>query len=117
MNKLKVTWVLWGLLMMAIVIVLFFLGITISKKNKPYKDKEAEIVEIAKMHVESSTWYPEKGQHLKIEIKELIEKGLIEDVVIEEDKCNGYVDVQNNGIIEYKTYLNCKNYQTHGYEK
>lgn len=117
MNKLKVTWIVWGIVMIAIVILLFFLGIMLSKKNKPYKDKETEIIEIAKMYVESSTWYPEQGQHIKIDVKELIEKGLIDEVVVEKDKCNGYIEVTNNGIIEYKTYLNCKNYKTHGYEK
>ena len=117
MNKLKITWILWGFIMVGIVIALFFLGLAISKKNKPYKKMENEIVEIAKIYVESSTWYPEKGQHIKVKISELIEKKLLDEVVIDKDKCDGYVQVYNNGIIEYKTYLNCKNYTTHGYEK
>ncbi len=116
MNKLKVSWIIWGIIVVAIVVLLFCLGNLLSKKNKPYKEKEKELVEIAKMYVESSAWYPEKGRHLKIDIEELIENKIINEVVVEDDTCNGYIDVTNNGVIEYKTYLKCSNYITHGYE-
>lgn len=116
MNKLRVSWIIWGMIMVAIVVLLFVFGITLSRKNKPYKDKENELVEITKMYVESSTWYPTQGNHIKITIDELIEKEIITEVKVEDDSCDGYVEVSNNGIIEYKTYLKCQNYETHGYE-
>lgn len=117
MNKLRVSWIIWGMIMIAIVILLFFIGLTLSRKNEPYKAKENDLVEVTKVYVESSTWYPDKGQSLKVTIKELIEKEIISEVVVEDDKCDGYINVINNGIIEYKAFLKCKNYQTHGYEK
>lgn len=116
MNKLRTSWIIWGMIMFAIVILLFCFGIVFAKKNKVYKEQEKELVEITKMYVESSTWYPKKGESLKVDINELIENGLISDVVVNDDSCNGYINVINNGIIEYKAYLNCKNYKTHGYE-
>lgn len=116
MNKLKISWIVWGIIMIVIVVLLFFFGVLISRNNKPYKEKENELVEVTKMYVESSTWYPKRGEHITITVDELIEKKVISEVVVEEDKCDGYINVTNNGIIEYKTYLNCKNYKTHGYE-
>ena len=116
MNKLKVSWIIWGMIMVAIVVLLFVFGLTLSKKNKPYKEKEQELVEITKMYVESSTWYPAQGKIIKITVDELVEKELIKEVKIENDSCSGYIEVINNGIIEYKAYLKCQNYKTHGYE-
>lgn len=116
MNKLKVSWILWGMIMTAIVVLLFLFGLQLSKKNRPYKDKEDELVEITKIYVESSTWYPTQGERIKIKIDELIENGLIKEIKVEDDSCSGYVEVVNNGIIEYKSYLKCQNYETHGYE-
>lgn len=102
--------------MVAIVVLLFCFGVVLSRKNKPYKEKENELIEITKMYVESSTWYPTQGERIKITIEELIEKEMIKEVKVEEDSCVGYIEVKNNGIIEYKTYLKCQNYETHGYE-
>ena len=116
MNKLRVSWIIWGMVMVAIVVLLFVFGITLSRKNKPYKDKEAELVEITKMYVESSTWYPTQGKHINVTIDELIENGLIKDVKVDDDSCDGYIKVINNGIIEYKAYIKCQKYETHGYE-
>ncbi len=116
MNKLKVSWIIWGMIMISIVVLLFVFGLTLSKKNKPYKEKEKELIEITKMYVESSIWYPSQGNNIKINLNELIENKLVETVKVDDDNCIGYIKVTNNGIIEYKTYLKCKNYTTHGYE-
>lgn len=116
MNKLKFSWIIWGIIMVAIVSLLYVFGISLAKKNKPYKTKENELVEITKMYVENSTWYPEQGDSIKISIEELVEDGFVNDVVVEDDKCNGYIEVTNKGIIDYKTYLKCSKYTTRGYK-
>lgn len=102
--------------MVAIVGLLTCFGVVLSKKNKPYKEKEEELAELSKMYLESSTWYPKQGKSIKIEIDELKDNKLVSEVIVEEDKCDGYIKVTNNGIIEYKTYLKCQNYETQGYE-
>lgn len=104
------------MIMVSLVILLFFFGIKLSQKNKPYKTKEKELVEITKMYVEGSTWYPTQGERIKIRIEELLENNLVEEVKVKDDFCDGYIEIINNGIIEYKTYLKCQNYETHGYE-
>lgn len=116
MNKLRTSWIIWGIVMFAIVTLLFCFGLIFTNKNKVYKEQESKLVETTKMYVESSTWYPKAGESLKVDINELIENGLIENVVVNDDSCKGYIKVINNGIIEYKAYLKCKNYKTHGYE-
>ena len=78
--------------------------------------KEKELVEITKMYVEGSTWYPTQGERIKIRIEELLENNLVEEVKVKDDFCDGHIEIINNGIIEYKTYLKCQNYETHGYE-
>lgn len=117
MNKLKFSWILWGIIMIAIVVLLFFIGIKFGEKTKPYKQKEKELVDIAKVYVESNTWYPSQGKKIKITIDELIQNGFIKDVVVDNDKCDGYIDVFNNSVIEYKAFIKCSNYETREYKK
>lgn len=119
MNKLRFTWILWGIILIVIIAALILMSTAKQKKIKPYKEAEETIESASKKYVEINGWYPEKGDKTKVIFSELIEKNLIKEVIIEEknDKCDGYVLISNNGVIEYKAYMKCQNYQTHGYEE
>lgn len=119
LNRLKVAWIFWGISLIFIIAGLIFFSTIQQKKYKPYKEIEKDIMNVSKKYIEINGWYPKKGDSDKILFSDLIDKGLIGEVVVleTEDKCDGYVLVKNTGVVEYKTYMKCKKYTTSGYEK
>lgn len=102
--------------MIAILVLLFCFGLVLEKKNKPYKEKEKELITISKIYTESQVWLPKNNETVRITIDELIENGLIKPIKVKDDKCNGYILVKKKQVLEYKTFLKCTKYKTIGYE-
>lgn len=119
MRNLKITYALWAIILIILIAGLIMLSTVNQKKNKAYKEAEKRITEASKRYIEINGWYPDKGDNTKITFKDLIDKDLIDEVIIAEknDKCDGYVLVTNSGVIEYKTFMKCKNYSTVGYNR
>lgn len=120
MNKLKYSWILWGIIMVTIVGLLFIYGLGLKKIKKPYKAMEKQVAKTIQAQYETNRWYPEDGESITISLSEFIEEGVLGEVVVGEkekaDKCDGYIVVSNNNVVEFKTYLKCKKYTTYGYE-
>ena len=83
----------------------------------PYFDLEKTLISKTKSYYESEHSYPAKGQSVKVTFDELKNANLIEELKVNDDTCEGYVKVENNGVIEYKAYIKCNNYTTKDYDK
>lgn len=117
MNKLKNMGIVWTFIILSLLILMVFMGMTVKRKNKPYKELENKLVDVTTKYIESITWYPEKDASIKITAKELIDEGIISEdfLVVKDDKCDGYVNITNNGVIDFKGFLKCNKYTTLNY--
>ena len=117
MNKLKNMGIVWTFIILSLLILMVFMGMTVKRKNKPYKELENKLVDITTKYIESITWYPEKDASIKITAKELIDEGIISEdfLAVKDDKCDGYVNITNNGVIDFKGFLKCNKYTTLNY--
>lgn len=117
MKKMKLLYIIWGVLVILLVAVLTYIGFQYKNRIKPYKDMESKLVETAKKYVELNFRYPENGEVVIIKGEDLIKDKLIESITISEKTCNGYVTVSYNGVYNYKGYIDCETYTTKGYQK
>lgn len=117
MKKMKLLYIIWGVLVIALVAVLTYIGFQYKNKIKPYKDMENKLIETAKKYVELNFMYPENGEIIVIKGEDLIKDKLIDDIIVSEKACEGYVTVSYNGVYNYKGYIKCETYTTKGYQK
>ena len=61
--------------------------------------------------------YPTKGNRSKVSLEDLKNSNMLEELKVDDDNCDGYVIVENTGVIEYKAYIKCNNYTTKDYDK
>ena len=116
MNNLKKAYTIWFIIAVMIFAGLTTLGFVYKSKSAKYKKEEEKIVEIAKKYTATNFNFPKSGESKIIKIKELQDKGLLKEVKVKNNKCKGYVEVTFNNVTEYKTYLDCGDYKTHGFD-
>ena len=116
MKQLKRISIIWGLLVFMIFSVLTFFALQWKSTKQPYFNLENNLVEATKKYYEAEHSYPNQGEKIKITFEELKEKNLLTELKINEEECNGYTLVENNGVIEYKGYIKCSDYTTKNYE-
>ena len=57
------------------------------------------------------------GEKKKITVAELLKSGALSTNKINDDECDGYVTVKNNGVnYDYKAYIKCKKYTSVDYK-
>lgn len=117
MKELRRISIIWGLLLLIIFGALTFFALKWKAKTDPYFDLEKTLISKTKSYYESEHSYPAKGQSVKVTFDELKNANLIEELKVNDDNCEGYVKVENNGVIEYKAYIKCNNYTTKDYDK
>lgn len=118
MKQMKKLTIVWGLIMVAIVALLTTFGILFNKKNKVYTDMEEDLVSATKKYVEKSFAYPKDGKELRVTFEDLNNSGLIDELKVGKDSCNGYAIVKKNELVyEYKGYVKCKEYKTKNYSE
>ena len=61
--------------------------------------------------------YPKTIEVINFSLSEAIEKGVVSQLKIDNDICDGYVKIANEEIVTYTPYISCKNYTTKGYTK
>lgn len=112
--------IVWGILVILLALSLLFIGINSSKKYKDYRAMESDIVEAIRVYSgqeENLKSLPVEGETLRVSLNELIEKKLIINNKVLDDKCDGYGTIKGKSIsFEYKAYIKCKNYTTKGYK-
>ena len=118
MKEMKRLTVIRGIILVLIVALLTTLGIIFNKKNKVYTDMENNLVNATKKYVEKSFAYPKDGKELRVSFEELKDSGLINDLKVNNDKCDGYAIVKKNQLVyEYKGFVKCKEYKTKNYSE
>ncbi|MBQ6687290.1 MAG: hypothetical protein IJN03_02065 [Bacilli bacterium] len=115
MNKMRVIYIIWAGLVLALIIALTILGFGYQKSLKPYKDLEVKLTEAAKKYVELKFIYPETGEVLTIKSEDLVNENVLRDLSYNGDSCTGYVKLTYNGVYNYNSYVKCNNYETKGY--
>ena len=117
MNKMKNISFVWGIVVVLLVGLLTTLGFIYKNKSQKYKKLEKELVEIAKIYTATDFNFPVNGQEIVITFDELKKTELIEKLEVEKKQCEGYVVMSFNNVTDYKAYINCDKYKTHGYDK
>ena len=87
-------------------------GFVYKKQIQVYKDKEKELESIAKNYVNDYSLYDGRG-NLNISKELLVNNDYIEDIKVNEEVCEGYVEVKD---YDFKAYIDCDNYKTKGYK-
>lgn len=117
MKKNNVLFVIWGIVVIAVIALLTFLGFMLKNRNGDYKNLEDKLETNVKKYVDAMFLYPNAGEEVKITSKDLIENDYLDELKFEDDVCEGYTIVTYNGVYKYKTYIKCNNYKTKGFEK
>ena len=117
MRDLKRISIIWGLLLFAIFAVLTFFALKWKFKNEPYFKLEELIVSKTKSSFEMNHSYPNRDNYVIVPASELKANGMIDELKVENDECDGYVKVYNNGVMEYTGYIKCNNYTSKDYDK
>ena len=112
MKELKRISIIWGLLLL-----LTFFALQWKAKTSPYFDLEKEMVSKTKSYYEMDHAYPAKGQSTTILFSDLKNANMMEELKVNDDTCDGYVRVENTGVIEYKAYIKCGSYTSKDYDK
>lgn len=116
MNKLKKVSIVWGIVVFIIFGLLTTMGFIYKKKTAKYKKLENKLVELAKTYTATDFKFPMAGEEIIVTYKELKEHDLIKKLEIDKKTCDGYVKLTFNGVTEYKGYVICDKYKTHGFE-
>ncbi|MBE6160822.1 MAG: hypothetical protein E7158_01190 [Firmicutes bacterium] len=116
MDKMKKIWVIWIFLAIVLIGGLTSIGFIYKNKSKKYKLLEKKLVEITKKYTATDFKYPVNNEKILIKYEELKSAGLIEKLEVDNKKCNGYVILSNKDVINYKAYIDCDVYKTHGFD-
>ena len=118
LRKMRIISIIWGMILFSIVFLLTAFGFVYKNKIKKYEELENTLEEKVKQYVEEKFLYPEDDKKLKITFKELKEEGKMSELKADDEECDGYTIVNNNGqVFKYQTYIKCNNYQTKNYNK
>jgi len=98
--------------MVLIFTLLTIMALNWKNKYMPYKDAEKEIRLLAQKYKDAST-VPDGG---KVTLQELIDAGLISELKVKDEVCEGYVKIEKTGgVYKHIGFVKCENYTTKGY--
>ncbi len=114
MKKMIIAWILIAILLFG---TIYFIGIRVNKEYKDYRDYEADLIESATVFLNINERKINAGEKKKITVAELLKSGALSTNKINDDECDGYVTVKNNGVnYDYKAYIKCKKYTSVDYK-
>ena len=117
MKKANVLFTIWGIIVIMIVILLTVLGFMIKNIKSDYRLLEDDLLKAAQKYTATNFVYPDEGRTIKVSKNEIEKAGFLEkELKIDDDVCNGYVEVKTDKAVSYKAYIKCRKYQTEGYE-
>jgi len=116
----KIT-IIWIILIVLLTFLLTFIGLSVSKRNKPYKELEADIIEAMKVYYGQDSnlkKLPEKNREVKISIEELNKFGIQINTKLDKDSCEGFGIVKGKNVsYTYHAFIKCKKYTTDQFDE
>ena len=104
--------------MVIIIFILFTMySFKLDKKIKKYHELEEYFATSVSEYSDAKKDYPQTIEVINFSLSDAIEKGIVTELKIDDDICDGYVKIANDEIVTYTPYISCKNYTTKGYEK
>lgn len=119
MKKNNILFVIWGVIVIALIGLLTTMGFMLKGKNEEYEKLEKRLKEATSSYVDHNFLYPEGNEKLKILSKDLVDNGFLknEELKVGKDVCTGYVVLKKDMVYEYDAFIKCNSYTTKGYQK
>ncbi len=109
---------IWGSILVLLVGGLTAIGFVYKNKITKYEDLESKLELSLKEYVDKKFLYPKNGESIKVTYEELKSNEAIDGLNIDDEECDGYGFVKNDGsVFKYKVYVKCNGYKTKGYDK
>ncbi len=116
MNKTKILFTLWFIIVVMILGLLTTIGFMYKKLDKEYQKLETKLLTSGENYSNANSYYPEDNLELIITKDELVSSSYLDELKVKNDVCDGYVLVTKEDVYHYKAYIKCKNYETDGYK-
>ena len=113
MKKTKILFIIWAIIVLIIIGLLTALGFILENRYEKYKELEDKLVSSAKEYAHSEILL-EEGEII-VTTEELIEQEYLDSLEVDDDVCQGYVVITNDGTYEYAPYITCKGYTTRNF--
>jgi len=107
----------WGVILVAIFCLFTIFSINVSKRLNEYHSLENYFAEKVSEYNSENNIYPETIEVLSVNLEDAIAKGIISELRVNDDTCDGYVNISNDFVVTYTPYIKCKNYVTEGYDE
>lgn len=119
MKKNNILFVIWGVIVIALIGLLTTMGFMLKGKNEEYEKLEKRLKEATSSYVDHNFLYPDGDEKLKILSKDLVDNGFLktEELKVGKDVCIGYVILKKDMVYEYDAFIKCNSYTTKGYQK
>lgn len=117
MKKFRKFTIIWGIILVAIFVLFTMYSFKLDKKIKKYHDLEEYFATSVAEYNNTNKDYPQTIEVINFSLSDAIEKGVVSELKIDNDICDGYVKIANDEIVTYTPYISCKNYTTKGYAK
>ena len=117
MEKFRKFTIAWGIILVLIFILFTMYSFKLDKKIKKYHELEEYFATSVSEYSDAKKDYPQTIEVINFSLSDAIEKGIVTELKIDDDICDGYVKIANDEIVTYTPYISCKNYTTKGYEK
>ena len=111
LKKMKVISIIWGMFLVTLFIIVTIFAFKFKSNSKKY------LASKAREYVEDNNLYPSKDETIKVSKSDLVDNDYIEELVVDNDSCEGFVIVSFKESYEYKVYLKCGKYKSAKYEK
>jgi len=115
LKQMRMISIVWGGILIMIVVALTAFGLFYKQQTKAYKEFENLIAEKAEEYAQESALLEE--DNFKITLEELKEKNKIENAIINDKICDGYIEVNYKSDYSYTPYIKCGNYKTKGFKE
>ena len=117
MKKFRKFTIVWGIILVAIFVLFTMYSFKLDKKIKKYHDLEEYFATSVAEYNNTNKDSPQTIEVINFSLSDAIEKGVVSELKIDNDICDGYVKIANDEIVTYTPYISCKNYTTKGYAK
>ena len=117
MKRFRKFTIVWGIILVAIFVLFTMYSFKLDKKIKKYHDLEEYFDTSVAEYNNAKKDYPQTIEVINFSLSDAIEKGIVSELKIDNDICDGYVKIANDEVVTYTPYISCKNYTTKGYAK